>query len=390
MVEAHISSEKRKILKYGMVGGGPGSFIGAVHRHAITIAGGLLTAGCFSRSKEDNLLEAKNLMLDDSRVYINYDEMAEREAALEEKIDFAVIVTPNNNHYGACKAFLENGISVMCEKPLTISVQEAVDLKKIAEERGCLIGVAYAYFGHVMAKEARAIIRKGDIGDVRVVMGEYPQEWLIDPIENEGHRQASWRTDPKQAGKSTCVGDIGSHIENMVSQMTGLRIKKLCANLDNFGEGRKLDTNAEILVRFDNGASGCYWCSQVAIGYDNGLKVRIFGTEGSVEFEQENSNYLKVAKKGQAPQIYSRGSEYISEEAGAYSRIPAGHPEGLYEAFSNMYESFSAALQDKLSGKEVKESEYGFATVDMGIDGVRFINKCVESANNGSIWVDVE
>ena len=391
MIEAHKSIEKGTIFKYGMVGGGPGSFIGAVHRASINLEGmGVLVAGCFSDIKEEIIQAGKELMIDESRVYMTYAEMAEKEAEREDKIDFAVIVTPNKFHYDACRVFLEKGISVMCEKPLTVSLKEAIDLKKIAAENGCLIGIAYAYCSHVMAMEARNIIRRGDIGDIKVVMGEYPQEWLIDLLEKEGQRQASWRTDPEVAGISNCVGDIGTHIENMVSYMTGLRIKKLCANMDIFGEGRKLDTNAEILIKFDNGASGCYWCSQVAIGYDNGLKVRIFGTRGAVEFDQENSNYLKVTKKGQPSQIYSRGCGYISEEAASYSRIPAGHPEGYYEAYGNLYLSFFAALHDKRRGKEVKESEYGYPTVDMGIDGVRFVEKCVESAGQGAVWVDVE
>lgn len=391
MIEGQKSSEKGKILKYGMVGGGPDSFIGGVHRTAINLQGtGMLVAGCFSSIKEKTVQTGKELMLDESRVYTSFAEMAEKESEKEDKIDFAVIVTPNSSHYDASRAFLEKGISVMCEKPLAMSLEEATDLKKIATENGCLMGVAYVYCSHVMAMEARNIIRRGDIGDIKVIIGEYPQEWLIDLVEKEGHRQASWRTDPDMAGISNCVGDIGTHIESMVSYMTGLRIKRLCANMDIFGEGRNLDTNAEILLKFNNGASGCYWCSQVAIGYYNGLKVRIFGTEGAVEFDQEKSNYLRVTKKGQPPQIYSRGCGYVSEEATAYSRIPAGHPEGYHEAFANMYKSFSVALQDKLRGKEIKESDYGYPTVDMGIDGVRFIEKCVESSSNGSIWVDVE
>jgi predicted dehydrogenase len=223
-----------------------------------------------------------------------------------------------------------------------------------------------------------------------MVMGEYPQDWLVDILEKEGNRQAEWRADPKRAGKSNCVGDIGSHIENMVSFITGLKIKKLIANLDIFGAGRKLDVNAEILLKYNNGASGCYWCSQIAIGYDNALKVRIFGTKGTVEFDQENSNYLKVVKKGQPPQIYSRGCGYISSEAAAFSRIPSGHPEGYYEAYANIYSAFADALLKKLSGAKVDESKAGYPTIDMGIDGVRFITKTVESVSKGSIWVDME
>lgn len=391
MIEGATSQQNVKVLTYGMVGGGPGSFIGGVHRAAINLGGkAVLAAGCFSDIKEEIEQAGSELRLDPSRVYMNYEEMAEKEAARKDCIDFVVVVTPNHVHYGACKAFLDKGISVMCEKPLTVSLESALELKRIAGAAKCLFGVAYVYTEHVMAKEARAIIRRGEIGDIRVVMGEYPQDWLVDLLEKQDQRQASWRTDPKQAGRSNCVGDIGTHIESMVSYMTGLRIKRLCANLDVFGEGRTLDTNAEILLKFDNGASGSYWCSQIAIGYDNGLKIRIFGTKGTVEFIQEESNYLRVAKKEGPFQIYSRGRGYVSPEALAYSRLPCGHPEGYFEAFANLYDSFTAALSKKLAGEEVNEEEFGYPTIDMGIDGVRFIEKCVESAHNGAVWVDVE
>ena len=391
MIEGGALKEHGRVLKYGMVGGGPGSFIGGVHRSAISMGKKAeLVAGCFSDIKEEIEESGKELGIDQSRVYMSYAEMAEKEAQREDRIDFVVIAAPNHVHYEASKAFLDKGISVMCEKPVTTNLENALELKRIAASKNCLFGVAYAYTSYVMAKEARAIIRRGDIGDIRVVIGEYPQDWLVDLLEKESQRQAAWRTDPKQAGKSNCVGDIGSHIEHMVNYMTGLRIKRLCANLDVFGEGRTLDTNAEILLKFDNGASGSYWCSQIAIGYDNGLKVRIFGTKGAVEFTQEKCNYLKVTKKDGPAQIYSRGRGYISPEAAAYSKIPSGHPEGYFEAFASLYDSFTLALSKKLDGEKVDEKEFGYPTIDMGIDGVRFIEKCVESAGKGAVWVDVE
>lgn len=391
MIEASKTSGASKQLKYGMVGGGPGSFIGAVHRKAINLdSKSVIVAGCFSDIEWEIKQTGEELGLDPSRVYMTYQEMAEKEAARKDGIDFAVIVTPNFLHYPVAKTFLEQGISVVCEKPLTVDLNQALELKKIAQEKNCLFCVTYTYTGHVMAKEARAIVQSGEIGDIRVVIAEYPQDWLVDTLEKAGNRQASWRTDPKQSGKSNCVGDIGSHIENMVSFITGLRIKKLIANMDVFGEGRLLDNNAEIILKYENGASGSYWCSQVAIGNDNGLKVRVFGTKGTVEFEQENCNYLKVVKKGEAPQIYSRGAGYIKPEAAKYSRIPGGHPEGFYEAYANIYSSFAEAMQKKLAGEKVNEAEFGYPTIDMGIDGVRFVNKCVESMDKGCVWVDVE
>jgi predicted dehydrogenase len=380
-----------KVLKYGMVGGGPGAFIGDVHRKAIALDGkSKIAAGSFSSLKEKTLEMGNRLGLSRDRAYSTYQEMAEKEAIREDGIDFVVIVTPNFLHYDIAKAFLKKGISIVCDKPLTTGLDQALELKKLAKENDCLFAVTYTYTGHVMAKEAQTIVQRGDIGDIRMVMGEYPQDWLVDILEKEGNRQAEWRTDPKRAGKSNCVGDIGSHIENMVSFITGLKIKRLIAYLDIFGAGRKLDDNAEILLRYNNGASGCYWCSQIAVGYDNALKVRIFGTKGTVEFEQENCNYLKVVKKGKPPQNYARGCGYISSEAAAFSRIPSGHPEGYFEAFANIYSAFADALLKKLSGVKVDESRAGYPTIDMGIDGVRFITKTVESVSKGSIWVDME
>ena len=390
MIEGKKGSDIGRILNYGMVGGGPGSFIGGVHRAAINLDGsGLLVAGCFAQDPAKNDLTGRQLRLAPARVYPDYRIMAAQEAARGDGIDFVVVTTPNRSHYPICKAFLEQGIPVMCEKPLTVSLNEALDLKRLAQANGCLFAVAYAYSGHVMAQEARRIIQRGDIGEIMVVMGEYPQDWLIDRLETD-QKQAAWRTDPRQAGASNCTGDIGSHIEQMVSFMTGLRIRQLCASLDIFGEGRILDTNAEILLRFNNGARGSYWCSQVAIGNDNGLKLRIYGTKGAVEFEQEKSNYLKVTMKGQPPQYYSRGSGYLSAETAAAARTPTGHPEGYHEAFANLYAAFTRAIWRQRDGETVDEQQAGYPTIDMGIDGVRFIEKCVESSAKGAIWVDVE
>lgn len=391
MIEASKADGKKKILKYGMVGGGPESFIGVVHRAAIGLNGeGVLVAGSFSRSVDKNVQAGEAMGLEPDRVYKDFEEMAEKEGAREDKIDFVVITTPNMSHYPAAKAFLEKGIHVFCEKPLTVTLEDALSLKKLAQEKGCLFGVGYTYTGHVMAMEARELIKNGVIGDIITVVGEYPQEWLIESAENAGSRQAIWRTDPAQAGASNCIGDIGTHIESLVYFMTGLKIKKLCANLENIGEGRTLDTNSSVLIKYDNGASGNYWCSQVAVGYDNGLKVRIFGTKGAVEFDQERSNYLKVTLKGQPWQTYSRGSGYIAPAAASYSRLPSGHPEGYHDAFANIYKSYMAAVRDKLEGKAVNEADYDYPKIDMGVDGVRFITKCVESASKGAVWVDFE
>jgi predicted dehydrogenase len=392
MIEGRAVTDEGRILRYGMVGGGPDAFIGGVHRAAIAMNGtGTLVAGCFSRHQDKNEKSGRQLRLEPDRVYADFEEMAEKEAAREDKIDFVVICVPNTYHYAVAKAFLIRGFDIVCEKPLVTSLQDGLELQRLAKEHDCLFCVFFSYTGHLMAKEARALIRRGEIGEIMVVQGEFPQDWLVDLLEKEqGQKQASWRTDPAQTGITNCTGDLGSHVENMVSFMTGLRIKSLCAKLDIFGEGRILDTNSTVLIKYTNGASGCYWTSQVAIGNDNGLRVRIYGTKGSIEFEQDKCNYLKVTMKYGAPQTYARGGGYIVPEAAAFTRIPTGHPEGHFEAFANIYSSFTNALWKKLDGEKVIETEAGYPTIDMGIDGIRFLEKCVESSQKGSIWVDVE
>jgi len=390
-IEASAANVRTDVLKYGMVGGGPGAFIGDVHRKAIALdSKAVLVAGSFSNDFEKTKETGTALGLSEDRLYASFAEMAEKEAAREDGIDFVSIVTPNFMHYDNAKAFLEKGISVVCEKPLTFTVAQAEELKKVAADNDCLFGITYTYTGHVMAREAREIVSSGQIGDIRVVTAEYPQDWLVDQIEQEGQKQAAWRTDPERSGKSNCVGDIGSHIENLVGFITGLKIEKLIANMDIFGDGRSLDNNAQIILKYDNGASGSYWCSQVAIGNDNALRVRVFGTKGSIDFVQEDSNYLKVMMKGEPVQIYSRGAGYISEKASSWSRLPGGHPEGLHEAFANIYSDFIDALAKKKAGEKVDEAKAGYPTIDMGIEGVKFVNKCVESMDKGSVWVTVD
>jgi predicted dehydrogenase len=383
-----LDNLQNRKLRYGIVGGGAGAFIGVVHRHALALAGQFeLVCGCFSRDEENNASTGGSLGLDDARVYADFTQMAQTEALREDKPDFMVCTTRNDYHYACCKAFLEAGFHVMCEKPLSQTQAQAEELQRIAHVKGLLLGVSYVYSGHVMAMEARSLIRAGEIGEIMMVMGEYPQDWLIEMAEGANHGISTWRIDPQIAGRSNCVGDIGTHIEHSISFMTGLRIEKLCAVMDKFGAGTALDNNAAILIKYSNGATGSYWCSQVAAGYDNALKLRIFGTAGAIEFDQEKSNYLTVVRKGGAPQLWSRGRGYIGDAAAAYSRIPAGHPEGYHNAFVNLYSSFADALRDLVSGRLRPLEQYDFPTVEAGVDGVRFVEKCLESAANGNIWV---
>jgi len=376
-----------EVLSFGMVGGGSGSLIGEVHRKAASSdRKAKLVTGCFSRSYDNTLSTGEKLGLDSGRLYKNYREMAGKEGAREDKIDFVIIVTPNNSHFNIAKAFLEKGINVVCDKPLVLKVEEAEELAKLANKRNLLGCVTYTYSGYPMVKQAREIINRGEIGKIRMVMGEYLQEWLAMPVEKEErNKQAAWRTDPKYSGKSNCVADIGCHIENIISYVTGLEIDSLCANLDIFVEGRALDDNAEILV---NGARGIYWCSQVAIGYNNGLKFRILGEKGSLEWEQEKPDYLKVAFYGQPVQILSRGRDNLYPLALRVSRLPGGHPEGVYEAFANIYSNFSDALLAKKVGKPFQnKKEVDFPTFEDGARGVKFINLCVESSQRGASWI---
>ncbi len=378
-------------LRYGMIGGGPGAFIGAVHRAAIRLNDEAdLVCGCFSYIPEERAQAGAELRIDPSRNYETYEEMAEAEGKREDKIDWVDIVTPNRFHYPAAKLFLQNGINIVCEKPLCFTVEEGEDLKRTAKENGCLFCVTYTYTGHVMAREARQLIRDGAIGDIRMVMGEYPQDWLLDTLETITDDNKPWRADPTLSGRGAAVADLGTHIENWVQYATGLKISSLCCNLDVFGKGGTLDNNVECLVKFENGATGMYWTSQVAIGFDNALKIRIFGDKGTIEFMQEENNYLKVYKRGEPPRVYSRGCKYMTPQALKYNRVPCGHPEGLTEAFANIYKDFAAALFDRLAGKTVNEDDYGYPTLDMGISGVEFFNKCVDSHEAGGVWVDVE
>jgi len=391
MIEGINASGLPGKLRYGMIGGGQGAFIGDVHRKALGLDGlAELTAGCFSRDFANTKTTGRALGVAENRLYPTFDEMAEKEAALKNSggIDFVVIVTPNYQHYAAAKAFLSRGIHVVCDKPLTFESAEAEELAALAKKNKLLFCVTYTYTGYPAVKNAREMIRNGDIGEIRFVNAEYPQEWLASPIEQDGQKQAAWRTDPKLTGKSNCVGDIGSHVENMISYVTGLRIKSLCARLDTFVPGRVLDDNATIMLEYQGGAKGLYWSSQIAVGYDNALRFRVFGSKGSIQWSQENPNYLTVSKLGEPTVTLSRGRDGFYPHAQSYSRIPSGHPEGYFEAFANIYKTFMAALAKVKSGQVPAAADLDFPGVEMGIDGVKFIGKCVESSKKGAAWID--
>lgn len=376
------------LLKYGMVGGGEGAFIGEVHRKAIALDGkAILVSGCFSPDPENTFRTGQGLMLENDRLYKCYAEMAITEGAKEkDKIDFVVIVTPNFTHYSVAKIFLENGINIVCEKPFTTTSEQAIELQQLADEKGLVVCVTYVYTGYPIVKHAREMIANGDIGDIRFVNAEYPQDWLSTLLEATGQKQAEWRANPDKSGVSNCVGDIGSHIENMVSYLTGLKIEKLSARMDTMVEGRRLDDNATIMVNYTDGSKGLYWCSQIAVGNDNGLRVRIFGSKGSIEWAQENPNYLTVAYLEGPTQTLSRGRDAIYPIGEFFSRIPAGHPEGYFEAFANLYKALISYLSKTKNGEELLPEDLDFPGVNMGIDGVKFIEKCVESSSDNAAW----
>jgi predicted dehydrogenase len=391
MIEGQATLTKSARLKYGMVGGGKGAFIGDVHRKAIAMDGKAeLAAGCFSQSYKNTLETGEFWGLAKDRLYINYEEMIKAEAKRPEKIDFIIIVTPNISHYPIAKLALENGIHVVCDKPLATSSRDAEELAKLAAKKDVLFCVTYAYSGFPIIKHMREMIAHGELGTIRFVAGEYPQDWLATLLEKTGQKQAAWRTDPKWAGISNCVGDIGSHIEHMVSYLTGLEIESLCARLDIFGEGRVLDDNASIMLNYKGGAKGLYWSSQIAVGHDNGFRVRIYGTKASLEWVEEDPNYCKVAFIDKPTVRLSRGRDKMYPRAQALSRIPSGHPEGYFECFANIYSTFITALNKKMAGESLTKDDLDFPNIREGIRGVKFIEKCVDSSKKGAVWVNFD
>jgi predicted dehydrogenase len=391
MIEGQAGGGKSPRLRYGMIGGGQGAFIGDVHRKAVAMDGRAeLVCGAFSQSFDNTLATGETLGLPRERLYRTFEEMVRAESKRPDKPDFLSVVTPNSTHYPAAKLALEHGFSVVCEKPLATTSADANELACLVRETGLLFCVAYAYSGYPMVKHLRDLIASGEIGEVRFVNGEYPQEWLMTKLEDTGQKQAAWRTDPRLAGASNCVGDIGSHIEFMAAHMTGLEIESLCARLDRFGAGRPLDDNATILVNFKGGAKGVYWSSQIAAGHDNALRLRVYGAKGAVEWFQETPNTARVSLLDRPSGTISRGRDPMSPRAQSLSRLPSGHPEGYFESFANVYSTFIAALAKKLRGAALTAADLDFPSVDDGVRGVRYIETCVESSAKGAVWVAME
>jgi predicted dehydrogenase len=378
-------------LRFGMVGGGRGAFIGAVHRIAAQMDGQAeLVAGAFSSDPQRSRDSAADLFVSAERAYGSYREMAVAEAARPsgERLDFVVIVTPNDQHFPAATLFLEHGFNVVCDKPVTLTLAEARALRETVARSGKVFALTHNYTGNAMVKQARALVRGGALGTLRKVVVEYSQGWLARDIESSGQKQASWRTDPARSGAAGCMGDIGTHAENLARYVTGLRITELCADLNSFVPGRRLDDDGNLLLRFEGGARGVLHSSQIAIGEENNLSLRVYGTEASLEWQQEHPNELIVKYQDRPREILRRGNGYVSDVAQGVTRIPAGHPEGYLEAFANLYREAFRAIAAEVAGGPSPD-DLDLPGIDDGVAGMAFIEAAVASARQGAVWVPV-
>ena len=380
---------KRK-LRMGMVGGGRGAFIGAVHRMAANLDGKIeLVAGCFSSDPAKSKASGEDLFLDPSRVYTSYADMAEKEAALpaDKRIDFVSIVVRNDLHVAVAKAFLNAGINVICEKPMSFSLAEGKEFAELVRKSGKVFALTHNYTGYPMVKEARAIVRSGRLGRLLKIVAEYPQGYASSAFKDASEGAISnWRMDPAISGVSNCIGDIGSHAENLARYITGLEIEELAAELTTFIPGRHLDDDGNILVRYQNGVKGILYASQISSGDENNLNIRIYGTEGSIEWHQEHPNELIVKFPDKPREIWRRGNSYNGPEASARTRLPFGHPEAFIEAFANVYLAAAEAIVDEIEGRYPRPEGYDFPDVSDGIAGMAFIEAAVASSKNNAAW----
>ena len=378
----------KRRLRAGMVGGGAGSFIGVVHRMAMRLDDRIeLIAGAFSSAAEKSRRFGDELLLDPGRVYSGFEAMAAAEAKLppNERIDFVVIVTPNHTHVPIARSFLEAGINVICDKPLGVDLAEAIALREQVRASRKVFALTHNYTGYAMVKEARALVRSGALGELRKVVVEYPQGWMSHPLEGEGVKPI-WRADPAQSGPSGCLADIGTHAENLVRYITGLRIEELCADFTAFVPGRVLEDDANLLLRYRGGAKGILYASQISLGEENGLAIRIYGTESSVQWRQEQPNELIVKFVDQPREIRRPANPYLSESARRFVRIPSGHPEGFIEAFANIYLEAARAIEAEVNG-DTAPLGLDFPTIDDAVEGMAFLECAVKSAQAGAAWM---
>lgn len=371
-------------LRLGMVGGGQGAFIGGVHRMAARLDDRFeLVAGALASDPTRAKASAVELHIPADRAYADFHEMAKAEKARQDGIDVVAIVTPNHVHFEAAKVFLESGIHVICDKPMTTTLDDAEALASQVRQSGLVFALTHNYTGYPMVRQARSMIEGGELGKIRVVQVEYPQDWLSTKQEDTGLKQAEWRTDPARSGPAGCVGDIGTHAYNLVRFTTGLEVDEIAADLHTFVDGRRLDDNAHMMLRFKDGARGMLWSSQISPGNENGLRIRIYGEKGGLEWAQEHPNHLMHLPLGGAPRTITRGGPGAGEDAGTATRIPPGHPEGYLEAFAQLYRETADMIVADGSGA-VKTL---VPTVEDGVDGVRFITRAVESNAKGGGWI---
>ena len=376
-----MSSEK---IRLGIVGGGIGAFVGSIHRIAARLDDRYeLLAGALSSEPKRAADSAAELGIDPKRSYASFEEMAKKEGKLKHGIEAVAIVTPNHLHCAVAKAFLEAGIHVICDKPLSSSLEDAEQIEKIVEGSGLIFAITYNYSGYPMVRHAREMVAAGKLGNIRVIQVEYAQDWLATNIEAEGQKQAVWRTDPARAGTGGSIGDIGTHAFHLAEFISGLEAKSLLADLDTFVAGRSLDDNANILLHYSNGAKGMLWSSQVASGQENALRIRLFGDKGGLEWDQEDPNYLQYRPLQETRQILTRGGPGVGEMAARATRIPAGHPEGFLEGFANLYRDIADMIEASRTGKSLTTL---VPDVTDGVKGVRFVEKAVSSNAAGSIW----
>lgn len=384
---------KRK-LRMGMVGGGKDAFIGAVHRIAAFMDGKIeLVCGAFSIDPEISRQSAEEFFVAADRVYADYEDMITKEARLPEgeRMDFLTIVTPNFLHFGPAKMALENGFDVVIEKPMTVTLEEAKELKAVVEKTGRTLCLTHTYSGYPMVKQAKAMVKDGHFGKIRKIVVEYPQGWLSRLSEREGNAGAAWRADPKKSGLSLVMGDIGTHAAHLAEYVSGLKITELCADLSTLVEGRVLDDDGSVLLRFDNGAKGVLMASQISAGEENAVRIRIYGEKGGLEWANEDPNNLIVKMLDQPRQLYRTGNAYaapytLSSFATHNTRIPAGHPEGLLEAFANIYRNFAATASAKREGRTPSPEELDFPSVDDGVRGMAFVQVAVASNTSAEKW----
>lgn len=380
---------KRKI-RMGMVGGGRGAFIGGVHRMAAALDSEIeLVCGAFSSDPEKSRLSGEDFYLPSNRVYGSYQEMIQQEKKLPlgERMDFVSIVTPNHVHYGPARMALENGFHVICDKPLAFNLKEALHLETLVNRTGLIFALTHNYTGYPMVKQARAMVKNGDIGQVRKVVVEYPQGWLSTKVEDSGNKQAGWRTDPSRSGVAGAMGDIGTHAENLAEYITGLKITELCADISTFVEGRLLDDDGNVLLHFDNGAKGILHASQISAGEENNLNIRVYGTKAGLQWFQMEPNSLYVKWLDKPVEVLRTGVGKLYPEAAAHTRIPAGHPEGYLEAFANIYRNFAICVRARLEGHEAPAVYQDFPTVHDGVRGMKFIEKVISAGNSKKKWV---